>query len=161
MQLGIGCLPPGPGPFHSARAGGCWEQCFESGEGQKRGQLRNAGADCRYPVRRTLRSGCGLKFWGLWRLKRAALALVPRGWLSHEGHRFYKYLSPPMVHMARGIRRQIRRRGRVGIRCAGSLFGDAEFMVRAGRIKWLVYYPWPLVSGPLRSRPGCRGRCFR
>ena len=31
-----------------------------------------------------------------------------------------------MDHMARGIRRQIRRRGREGFSCVGRLFGDAE-----------------------------------
>lgn len=63
-----------------------------------------------------------------------------------------------MDHMARGIRRQIRRRGREGFSCADRLFGDAEFMVRAGGIKWLVYHPWLLVPRPLRSRPGYRGQ---
>lgn len=59
----------------------------------------------------------------------------PWGWLDHEGHRFYKYLSPHLDHMAWGIRRQIRRRGKESFSCAGSLVGDAEFMIRVGGIK--------------------------
>lgn len=62
--------------------------------------------------------------------------------------------------MARGIRRQIRRRGRESFSCAGSLLGDAERMVRVDGIKWLVYHPWLLVPRPLRPRPGYGGKAL-
>lgn len=99
--------------------------------------------------------------WGLGRMNRAALALVPEAGLIMKDTDFMNISALTWItRYGELARRQIRRKGRKGFSCAGSLFGDAEFMVRADGTEWPVHYPWILVPRPLRPRPGYGEQVF-
>lgn len=99
--------------------------------------------------------------WGLGRMNRAALALVPEAGLIMKDTDFMNISALTWITRYGELdRRQIRRKGRKGFSCAGSLFGDAEFMVRADGTEWPVHYPWIPVPRPLRPRPGYGEQVF-